>query len=38
MVSSAPYLANERSHHILQILDTKDKASHLMESFLKHFR
>ena len=36
--SSAPYLANERSHHMLQVLDTKDKAEHLMEGFLKHFR
>jgi NAD(P)-dependent dehydrogenase (short-subunit alcohol dehydrogenase family) len=36
--SSAPYLANERSHHMLQLLDTKDKAAHLMDSFLKHFR
>jgi NAD(P)-dependent dehydrogenase (short-subunit alcohol dehydrogenase family) len=35
--SSAPYLANERSHHMLQLLDTKDKAEHLMENFLKHF-
>ena len=24
--SSAPYLANERSHHMLQLPDTKDKA------------
>jgi len=36
--SSAPYLANERSHHMLQLLDTKDKAQHLMDDFLKHFR
>jgi NAD(P)-dependent dehydrogenase (short-subunit alcohol dehydrogenase family) len=36
--SSAPYLANERSHHLLQLLDTKDKAENLMESFLKYFR
>jgi NAD(P)-dependent dehydrogenase (short-subunit alcohol dehydrogenase family) len=36
--SSAPYLANERSHHMLQLLDAKDKAGHLMEDFLKHFR
>jgi NAD(P)-dependent dehydrogenase (short-subunit alcohol dehydrogenase family) len=35
---SAPYLTNERSHHMLKLLDTKDKAEHLMESFLKHFR
>ena len=36
--SSAPYLTNERSHHMLQLLDTKDKAEHLMDSFLKLFR
>jgi NAD(P)-dependent dehydrogenase (short-subunit alcohol dehydrogenase family) len=36
--SSAPYLTNERSHHMLQLLDTKDKAKRLMEDFLKHFR
>jgi NAD(P)-dependent dehydrogenase (short-subunit alcohol dehydrogenase family) len=36
--SSAPYLTNERSHRMLKLLDTKDKAEHLMDSFLKHFR
>jgi NAD(P)-dependent dehydrogenase (short-subunit alcohol dehydrogenase family) len=36
--SSAPYLGNERSHHLLRLLDTKDKAEDLMESFLNHFR
>ncbi|HEY2403035.1 MAG TPA: SDR family NAD(P)-dependent oxidoreductase [Steroidobacteraceae bacterium] len=36
--SSAPYLTNERSHHMLQLLDTKDKAKQLMDDFLKHFR
>jgi NAD(P)-dependent dehydrogenase (short-subunit alcohol dehydrogenase family) len=36
--SSAPYLANERSHHMLQVLDVKDKAMHLKDEFLKHFR
>jgi len=36
--SSAPYLTNERSHHMLKLLDTKDKAERLMESFLKYFR
>ncbi|HEY1773703.1 MAG TPA: SDR family NAD(P)-dependent oxidoreductase [Gammaproteobacteria bacterium] len=36
--SSAPYLANERSHHMLQLLDTKDKAKDFMDGFLKHFR
>lgn len=36
--SSAPYLGNERSHHGLKLLDTKDKAEHLKKEFLKHFR
>jgi NAD(P)-dependent dehydrogenase (short-subunit alcohol dehydrogenase family) len=36
--SSAPYLANERSHHMLKLLDAKDKAEQLKESFLSHFR
>jgi NAD(P)-dependent dehydrogenase (short-subunit alcohol dehydrogenase family) len=36
--SSAPYLANERSHHMLKLLDTKDKAKELMDDFLRHFR
>jgi hypothetical protein len=36
--SSAPYLTNERNHHMLKLLDTKDKAEHLIENFLKHFR
>jgi NAD(P)-dependent dehydrogenase (short-subunit alcohol dehydrogenase family) len=36
--SSAPYLTNERSHHMLQLLDAKDKAGHLVEDFLKRFR
>lgn len=36
--SSAPYLTNERSHHMLQVLDTKDKAEHLMDNFLNLFR
>jgi NAD(P)-dependent dehydrogenase (short-subunit alcohol dehydrogenase family) len=36
--SAAPYLTNERSRHMLQPLDTKDKAKGLMESFLAHFR
>jgi NAD(P)-dependent dehydrogenase (short-subunit alcohol dehydrogenase family) len=36
--SSAPYLANERSHHMLQLLDTKDKAESLLQHFLGHFR
>jgi NAD(P)-dependent dehydrogenase (short-subunit alcohol dehydrogenase family) len=36
--SSAPYLANERSHHMLQLLDAKDKAADFVETFLNHFR
>lgn len=36
--SSAPYLANERSHRMLQLLDAKDKAQNFMDNFLKHFR
>jgi NAD(P)-dependent dehydrogenase (short-subunit alcohol dehydrogenase family) len=36
--SSAPYLTNERSHHMLELLETKDKAKHLLGHFLKHFR
>lgn len=36
--SSAPYLTNERSNHMLKLLDTKDKAEHLLENFLKYFR
>ena len=36
--SAAPYLASERSHHMLQLPDTKDKAKHLLDDFLKHFR
>jgi hypothetical protein len=36
--SSAPYLTNERSHHMLQLLETKDKAKHLIDDFFKHFR
>jgi NAD(P)-dependent dehydrogenase (short-subunit alcohol dehydrogenase family) len=36
--SSAPYLTNERSHHMLQLLSAKDKAEHVLDDFLKHFR
>ncbi len=36
--SSAPYLTNERSHHMLQLLDAKDKAGNLMDALLAHFR
>jgi NAD(P)-dependent dehydrogenase (short-subunit alcohol dehydrogenase family) len=32
--SSAPYLTNERSHHMLTLMKTKD---HIQE-FMKHFR
>lgn len=35
---SAPYLTNERSHHMLQLLDAKDKAENLMDSFRNYFR
>jgi NAD(P)-dependent dehydrogenase (short-subunit alcohol dehydrogenase family) len=35
--SSAPYLANERSHHMLRLLDTKDKAEHLNAQFPRAF-
>jgi hypothetical protein len=27
-----------RSHHMLQILSAKDKAEHVLDDFLKHFR
>jgi hypothetical protein len=33
-LSSAPYLANERSHHMLSLLDTKEK----LDDFLQQFR
>jgi hypothetical protein len=36
--SSAPYLTNERSHHMLKLLETKDKAKHELDEFLQHFR
>jgi hypothetical protein len=36
--SSPPYLANGRSHHMLQLLDTKDKAENPLQHFLGHFR
>jgi hypothetical protein len=36
--SVAPYLTNERSHHLLQILDAKDKVNHVLDDFLKYFR
>jgi NAD(P)-dependent dehydrogenase (short-subunit alcohol dehydrogenase family) len=36
--SSAPYLGNERSHHMLQMLDAKEKAEHLKDTVLSFFR
>jgi NAD(P)-dependent dehydrogenase (short-subunit alcohol dehydrogenase family) len=36
--SAAPYLTNERSHHMLQLLSAKDKVEHGLDEFLKHFR
>jgi hypothetical protein len=36
--SAAPYLSNERSHHMLKLLDTKEKATHELDEFLQHFR
>jgi NAD(P)-dependent dehydrogenase (short-subunit alcohol dehydrogenase family) len=36
--SSAPYLTNERSHHMLQLLEAKDKAKDVLDSFLKHIK
>jgi NAD(P)-dependent dehydrogenase (short-subunit alcohol dehydrogenase family) len=36
--SSAPYLTNERSHHMLQLLSAKDKVEHVLDDFLKHVR
>jgi NAD(P)-dependent dehydrogenase (short-subunit alcohol dehydrogenase family) len=36
--SSAPYLSNERSHRMLQLLDTKKKAQNFMDNFLERFR
>lgn len=36
--SAAPYLTNERSHHMLQLLSAKDKAEHVLDDVLKHFR
>jgi hypothetical protein len=36
--SAAPYLTNERSHHMLQILEAKDKAEGVLGAFLKHFK
>jgi NAD(P)-dependent dehydrogenase (short-subunit alcohol dehydrogenase family) len=36
--SAAPYLTNERSHHMLQLLSAKDKVEHVLDDFLKHFR
>jgi NAD(P)-dependent dehydrogenase (short-subunit alcohol dehydrogenase family) len=36
--SAAPYLTNERSHHMLQLLSAKDKVEHVVDGVLKHFR
>ena len=36
--SAAPYLTNERSHHMLQLLSAKDKVEHVVDDVLKHFR
>lgn len=36
--SAAPYLTNERSHHMLQLLNAKDKVEHVLDEFLKYFR
>lgn len=36
--SAAPYLINERSHHMLQLLSAKDKVEHVLDGVLKHFR
>jgi Enoyl-(Acyl carrier protein) reductase len=36
--SSAPYLTNERSDHMLKLPDTKEKAEHTLDEFLQHFR
>jgi NAD(P)-dependent dehydrogenase (short-subunit alcohol dehydrogenase family) len=36
--SAAPYLTNERSHHMLQLLNTKDNVEHVLDEFLKYFR
>jgi NAD(P)-dependent dehydrogenase (short-subunit alcohol dehydrogenase family) len=36
--SAAPYLTNERSHHMLQLLDAKEKVGHVLDDFLKYFR
>lgn len=36
--SAAPYLTNERSHHMLRLLSAKDKVEHALDDFLEHFR
>jgi hypothetical protein len=36
--SAAPYLTNERSHHMLQLLSAKDKVENVLDDVLKHFR
>jgi hypothetical protein len=36
--SAATYVTNERSHHMLQLLSARDKAEHVLDDILKHFR
>jgi hypothetical protein len=36
--SAAPYLTNERSHHMLQLLAAKDKVESVLGTFLKQFQ
>jgi NAD(P)-dependent dehydrogenase (short-subunit alcohol dehydrogenase family) len=35
--SAAAYLTNERSHHMLDLLKTKDKVEETWEDFKEHF-
>jgi NAD(P)-dependent dehydrogenase (short-subunit alcohol dehydrogenase family) len=35
--SAAPYLTNERSHQMLQLLSAKEKVEHVVDDVLKHF-
>ena len=36
--SAAPYLTNERSHHMLKLLSAKDKAEQVLHDILNYFR
>jgi hypothetical protein len=36
--SSAPYLGNERSHHVLTLIKKKDELKEEVQQFLQHFR